>query len=167
MFLSGASCSGESDLTASKWSGAGSQILPLHHAAGSQILRVQNAAKNWMGKFQVTYDSPPQRGVICYRRTMQWGVKFKNFGRLPRPLERQSYHYPIPKRIIYYILVYLTQLTMFFNPAAWCCREVNFKFKYLHEVEAKEAKDFRVWIGGPGGYLLFRITRAGIFPRSS
>jgi hypothetical protein len=53
----------------------GSQILPLHDAEGSQILLQHDAAGSQFGS-----------GESIWQR----GFKSKNFGRLPRPLKRQS-----------------------------------------------------------------------------
>ncbi len=59
----------------------GSQILPLSDAAGSQILPQHDAAGN-----QILL--PHDAGGV----NLTAGSKSKNFGRLPRPLKRQSCH---------------------------------------------------------------------------
>jgi hypothetical protein len=86
----------------------GNQILPLHKWSGESNLTATSCSRetnltgekcSWELKGKISGNiSPPQ-----------YGVKSKNFGRLPRPLKGQlchkshmgDLHYPIPKRITY------------------------------------------------------------------
>ncbi len=120
MFLPAASCSGQSDLSAAKWSGESN----LTATSCSRESNLTGAKCSEELKWEISGNiSPRRRGrVQSYRRTMQWGVKSKNFGRLPRPLKGQSCHksrmgdlnYPIPKRITY--ILNLSVYNVFLTP---------------------------------------------------
>jgi hypothetical protein len=101
------------------------EIFPLHDAVGIQIFLLHFAAGS-----QIL----PLHGGAVWQR----GVKFKSSGRLPRPLKGQSCH----KNHIwgtFSILVpnYNVKLQIQLTPRTW----------------SKRRKDFRLWIGDPGGYF--------------